>query len=256
MKSIKKILVICFSLVLSLVVLSSNVYASSNDASLRYYNVDGWEYVEDFNFPEEEIWGSKYYSGSIWAWMAVYKYHDKINNELIVLLLCTSEIQANDKSYWDQKRWNNEKMSVTFSSSSDDVELVNYSPETTTGTISITNSITVGGETDGSNVKLSYSVSQSTTYTISEIPAKATKDGNKKITIDHNFIKYKTNTSKDDPACSHIKRNNLAIFKVKNYQANQKEYYFKIEYEGFIYRNGLFNSATTSEEYEQTFKLT
>lgn len=256
MKGIKKILVIGFLLVLSLVILSSNVYASSNDASLRNYNVNGWEYVEDINFHETEILGSTYFSGSIWAWMAIYKHHDQVNDELIVMLLCTSEIQASDKSYWDQRRWNNQKMSITFSSWSDDVELINYSPETTTGTISITNSISAGGETDGSNVVLSYAVSKDTTYTIPEIPAKATKNGDKKITIEHNFLKYKTNTSKDDPACSHIKRNNIAIFKVKNYQADQKDYYFQIEYEGFIYRNGLFNSATTSEDYKQTFKLT
>lgn len=185
--------------------------------------------------------------------MGIYDYYDSTENEMFVLVLCQSKMQPNLNHYWDQYRWNNQDMTVKFSSESSDVTLLNYSPETTEGSISNTKSISISGKTDGETAELGFSVSKSTSYTTPEITASAYEEG-QTISITHTFKNYDSNLDKGVPCCSLVKRNNLAIFKISNYMANHS-YKFNIEHTSTFYRHGKFNCASVSGTYTQQYTI-
>ena len=251
----KILLLLC--LVLSIVVFlirDSKVYASSNDAACFGYEISNqWIYVSDVDFDETKVETSKYYYGSMNGWAGAYKYYDEKENEMFVLLLCTGWLQSSQKSYWDQRRWNNKEMSFKFYSNETNVQLMNYSPKTTEGEISITDSISINTGVNGNVATLGYSVSSSSSYTISEIPV-CVRENTSSVLISHNFLKYKSNTSLSSVCCQSIRRNNLALFKIEDYSPT-KNYQFSVILECAFYRNGVFNSSSLSDKFMQTFVI-
>lgn len=234
--------------------INSNVYASSNDAESRGYEIsNGWNYVGDVNYEKITVNGSQYYSGDMYGWMGAYKYYDPIENEMFVLLLCTGSMQSSQKSYWDQYRWNNQKMEIQFSTSENDVELLSYSPEATEGTITINQTISVNAGVQGDQVVLGYGVSESISYTISEIPVIIKRDSNT-LAITHSFINYKKNKSLNSVCCQYISRNNLVLYKIENYN-EYKDYQFEIKLECTFYRYGRWNCSSVSDFRTQIFKI-
>lgn len=229
-----------------------NVNASESDASARGYSIAaGWKHINDVEYDYEEVWGERYYEGEMASWMGIYTHLDEEANELFVLTLCTGKMRPNQKSYWDQKRWNNQEMKIEFypeTTYTTSISEVTHGPKASEGTTAWSSSVGVSGS--------DLSVEFGNSHTTSDIVVKADLGESQKnmIIITHSFVNYSKNTNIKDVCCSLVEKNNFAVFKIKNYDAT-KTYNFHINYTATFYRLGVFNSASVSERQTQVFTI-
>lgn len=229
------------------------VLNSINDASMRGFTLDNkWVYESDIDKNQLSIDGTSYHYGYMDSWMGIYKYYDSYTNEMFVLLLSSVEAKPRQDNYWDQKRFNNQMIKTEFISSNDYVHYLNYAPRESVGTIETVTSITVTGSFTGEEIGLSVEVSYEETYSSSEISVTSEGTTESGIAVKFNFLRYNTNTSTDNVHCSNVTKGSYAIFRINNYNPNNY-YYFTIRNYVSMYRYGLFNSSTVTEQQEQMF---
>lgn len=263
----KKLAAILGMLLLSICAMNSFYFdaAISEDAALKGYEIsDKWvprEYYED---AWKDINGAKYYEGSMSTWMEAYTLYHSDNNSMYVLILCTSSMQPNQKSYWDQKRWNNQQMRISMYPEIKDISeinLIDYAPKVTSNTIETSSgfSLTIGAE--GEKLMASAALGYEQTIVSSEVTVRNTlKDYNSnqgadnRINTMYDFVNYKSNTKLENICCSLVTQNNFAIFKIKNYDENKK-YKFYVENTNTFYRYGTFNTSSVSGTYTGQFTI-
>lgn len=255
MKKIKLFIAGLLLIALANITFVCKVYANvKDDASAKGFTVsDAWENVGCDYYDAQKFGGSKYNYGTMWSWFAVFKYYDSLENSMYVLALSEVEGQPNFNSYWDQKRWNLKQMSTKFKMN--DATLLSYAPKATETTGDVTNSVSLGiGVSNGENPSVNTSVQFTESYSTSEITVTSTKTSNNEIKINHNFIRYNKNTSKNSVCCSHVTKLNAALFKIAKYNSNT-EYRLEIINYVSVYRYGLINSATIGDNQTMTYTI-
>lgn len=229
--------------------------APTVETILRGYNIgSSWELIEEKALPQLSIDGSRYHYGYMDSWFAAYKYYEKARNQMFVLLLSTIESKPSTKSYWDQKRWNNQEMNVKFIAENNCANYINYSPKPSEGKITTSTSMTEEVSTNGDVTSISTSLSYTTSYEIPEVIISSSSESNASIVIKYYFVKYATNTSLNSICCSNVDRQNYAIFKINNYVLNNS-YNFSIYNNVKIYRKGVINTATEQGTHAYRFTI-
>ena len=228
---------------------------SSNDAILRGFEISGsWEYVDDVNKNQISLDGSSYHYGYMDSWMGIYKYYDFMTDEMIILLLSQVEAKPRQDNYWDQKRFNNQEIQADFSASLPQVHYLNYAPKVDNGTLTTSYSFTVNAGVSNGSATLGSSITIGQSYSTSEVPISAFSSTEARIVIKYSFSNYDSNTSTSNICCSTVDRLNLAIFKIPDYE-DSWTYRFTIKNKVTMYRYGVFNSSSVTEQQEQTFEI-
>lgn len=228
---------------------------SSNDAVLRGFEISGsWEYVDDIDKDQLSLDGSSYHYGYMDSWMGIYKYYDFMNDEMLILLLSQVEAKPRQDNYWDQRRFNNQEIQADFSASLPQVHYLNYAPKATSGTLTTSYSFTLNAGVSNGSATLTSSITNGQSYSISEVPVTAFSSTEARIVIKYSFLLYNTNTSTSNICCSTVDRLNFAIFKIPDYE-DSWTYRFTIKNKVTMYRYGVFNSSSVTEQQEQTFEI-
>lgn len=244
---------VLFSLVFVIFLCNTfSINASESDATIRGYNISKeWTYVNDAEYEFEDVYGDHYYEGQMFSWMGIYKHFDNSANEMFVLVLCTGKMQPNQKSYWDQRRWNNQEMKIEFYPEIENtfsVSEVSCGPQSSESTTSWGTTVIVG------NSNLGIEFQNTNTEPDISVSAKIDDQRKNKVIITHSFNNYSRNTDIKNICCSLVEKNNFATFKIKNYNSNDT-YKFYIDFTATFFRYGVYNSSSVSQRQTTIFTI-
>ena len=224
----RKKLVICFLLVVSLLTAQGMILANAEtttEAEMRGYSLsDKWCYRNGFS-KQTTVYGPNNVNyGTIWTWAEMYQYYDESAKELYVLSICTAEMQP----YLSGSNIiNNKSMHVTmypsWISGYGSTDSIDYAPKTTAGSYSESTSVTTGWHAGSNGIGGDFSNTHEVTTSTSDVQIIAYREepAMVRLHIEHNFVNYANNQDKNIYRAL-VSYSHMMLYKISNYDLDEE----------------------------------